>query len=69
MKRMELLRRNRNLSQRELGKLASVNASYICNAERRGMRLFDSQAQRLAVALDWQGQAEDLFEEVPDDAC
>lgn len=68
MRRIELLRRNRNLSQRELGELSRVNASYICNAERRGMRLFDSQAQRLAKTLEWQGDAQELFEEVADDA-
>lgn len=64
MKRLEFLRRDRKLSQRELGKRAGVNASYICNAERRGMELYPSQAQRLAAALDWLGEPSELFEEV-----
>ncbi len=64
MKRLEFLRRNRGWSQRKLGSAAHVNASYICNAERRGLILFDQQAQRLADALDWQGKPAELFEDV-----
>ncbi len=67
MKRMELLRRDRGLSQRQLGAAAKVNASYICNAERRGLILYPEQARRLAVALNWDGDPSDLFEEVSAD--
>ncbi|WP_172623372.1 helix-turn-helix domain-containing protein [Arabiibacter massiliensis] len=64
MKRLEFLRRDKKLSQRELGRLAGVSASYICNAESRGLILFPSQAQRLARELGWEGDASELFEEV-----
>lgn len=64
MKRLEFMRRDNGLSQRELGRLSGVNASYICNAERRGMELYPSQAQRLAEALEWRGDPSQLFEEV-----
>lgn len=64
MKRLEFLRRDKEFSQRELGKRAGVNASYICNAERRGMELYPSQAKRLADALGWRGEPSELFEEV-----
>lgn len=64
MKRLEFLRRDRGLSQRQLGAAAQVNASYICNAERRGLVLYPEQAKRLAAALDWSGDPTELFEEV-----
>lgn len=67
MRRLEFLRRTHGLSQRELGKLACVNASYICNAEKRGMILYTDQASRIAKALDWEGEPSKLFEEVSTD--
>lgn len=69
MKRLEFLRRNAALSQRGLGKAARVDASYICNAEKRGMSLYPSQAVRLADALGWKGDPMELFEEVEDREC
>ncbi|WP_281654772.1 XRE family transcriptional regulator [Eggerthella sinensis] len=64
MKRLEFMRRNLRLSQREAGKLAGVNASYICNAEKRGLILYPDQAKRLSSALGWEGDPAELFEEV-----
>ena len=66
MIRLEFLRRQAKLSQRGLGEMCSprVGACYICNAEKRGMKLYASQAQRLADALGWTGDPEELFEEV-----
>jgi len=64
MKRIEFLRRDQGFSQRQLGAAAKVNASYICNAERRGLVLYPEQARRLAAALDWDGDPSELFEEV-----
>ncbi len=66
MKRLEFMRRNGGLSQRGLGAKARVDASYICNAESRGMRLYPAQAVRLADALGWEGDPMELFEEVED---
>lgn len=63
---LEKLRRDAGLSQRKLGRACDpeVDASYICNAERHGFRLFPTQAQRLADALGYEGDPADLFEEV-----
>lgn len=68
MKRLQFMRLDQKKSQRALGSEAGVNASYICNAERRGMVLYPAQAQRLAHALGWGGDPMELFEEVADDA-
>lgn len=67
MNNLEFMRRQRNLTQRELGKLSTVAASYICNAEKRGLILFEGQAQRIADVLGWTGDPMELFEEVKDD--
>lgn len=60
---MEFLRRSKKLSQRALGELARVDAGYICTAEKygfaRGVRL-----DRIAAALDWQGDPEQLLEQI-----
>lgn len=69
MKRLEFMRRNQRKSQRGLGLEAGVNASYICNAERRGMVLYPGQAARIAKALGWTGDPMELFEEVDADAA
>lgn len=64
MRRLEFMRRCAGLSQRGLGGLSGVDASYICNAERRGLVLYPGQAKRLADALGWKGDPTELFEEV-----
>ena len=64
MKRLEFMRRSNGWSQRKLGEAAGVSASYICNAESRGMTLYPNQAKRLADALGWRGDPAELFEEV-----
>lgn len=69
MKRLEFLRREQRKTQRGLGCETGVSASYICNAERRGMVLYPTQAARLAKALGWSGDPMELFEEVNVDAA
>ena len=64
MKRIKYLRQEMGLSQRALGERARVDASYICNAESRGLRLYQSQQARLAEALGWEGDPAALFEEI-----
>lgn len=64
---LKRLRMFKGYSQRQLGELAHVSASYICNAESRGMTLYPNQAARLAKALGWEGDPSALFEEVQDD--
>lgn len=64
MTKLEFLRRSKGLSQRQLGNISGVNASYICNAEKRGLILYPNQAKRIANALKWEGAPDDLFSEV-----
>lgn len=68
MTRLEFIRRSKGWSQRKLGEAAKVSASYICNAESRGMTLYPNQTKRLADALGWKGDPAELFEEVTEDA-
>lgn len=66
MRLIEYRRRNKGLSQRALGAKARVDAGYICTAEKygfaRGVRL-----DRIAAALDWRGDPEQLLEEVSEE--
>lgn len=54
------------LSQDDLGEIAEVDASYICNTERHGDHLCTPQAQRLSVALGWLGDPALLPADVED---
>lgn len=65
---LQKLRLQRGLSQRQLGRacMPEVDAAYISRAERQGLRLYPSQVQRVAAALDWDGNPSELFEEVTD---
>lgn len=69
MKRLEFMRRNLGLSQRDLGGKCApkIAAADICKAERRGLVLYPGQTERLAKALGWNGDPMKLFEEVADD--
>ena len=60
---LELERRKRGMTQAELGKLAGVDASYICRAERYGMA-YDGHLDKLASALGWEGPPANLMKEV-----
>ena len=64
MIKLERARRDAGWSQRELSRRSQVDASYICNAEKRGLTLYPSQAARIAAALGWEGDPSELFEEV-----
>lgn len=65
MRRLELKRRSLGLSQRELSRRCNppVGASYLCNAERHGF-IYPSQLERVAAALDFEGDPAELLEEV-----
>ena len=63
MTNLEKARIEAKLSQRKLGELAKVSHSDICKAERRGLRLYAAQAERVASVLGWNGSPNDLFEE------
>lgn len=63
---LEKLRKDAGLSQRKLGRACQpeVDSSYISQAERQGLRLYPSQAQRIAAVLGYEGDPADLFVEV-----
>ena len=63
MTNLEKARTDAGLSQRKLGELAKVSHSDICKAERRGLRLYAAQAERVALVLGWDGSPDDLFRE------
>lgn len=63
MTNLEKARTDAGLSQRKLGELAKVSHSDICKAERRGLRLYAAQAERVASVLGWGGSPDDLFRE------
>lgn len=61
---MQRERMNRGWSQRELMRRSKVDAADLSRAERRGLRLYPSQLERIASALDWSGDKFDLLKEV-----
>lgn len=65
MRLLEQMRRERGLSQFELGCKCkpAVAPSYVCNAERHGF-IYPSQLKRLAKALGHEGDPAELLEEV-----
>lgn len=67
MNRLKFMRIRKGLTMRQLGIDSKVSASDICKAEKHGLRLYQAQAQRVAIALGWQGDPMDLFKEVSDD--
>lgn len=65
MRLLEQMRRERGLSQLELGCKCkpSVAPSYLSNAERHGF-IYPSQLKRIAKALRYEGDPSELLEEV-----
>lgn len=69
-KKMILLtkvREGAQLSKRKLERLSNVCAPYISKAETRGLRLYPVQMERIAKALNWEGNPMELLEEVSED--
>ena len=64
MIQLQLERMKRDYSQNKLAREAHVDVSYICNAEKRGFRLYKPQLERIAVVLGWEGDPSELLEEV-----
>lgn len=64
MNKLKYIRQESGMSQRELAERADVSASYICNAENRGLKLYPGQAQRVADVLGWDDDPMKLFDEV-----
>lgn len=61
---MQKERMNRGWSQRELMRRSRVDAADLSKAENRGLKLYPSQLERIASALDWEGDKFDLLKEV-----
>lgn len=69
MKRLEQLRNERHMTQERLGNKAHLDKSYISKAENYGNHLGAGQLARLAAALEWTGDPEDLMLDVECDAA
>lgn len=61
------VREDARLSKRKLDRLSNVCASDISKAETRGLRLYPVQMERIAAALEWEGDPMALLEEVAED--
>lgn len=62
------LRRAAGLSQSALGREAGLNNVTISGAECGRLRLYDSQLDKLARALGYEGDPHDLLKEADPDA-
>ena len=63
MRRIEFLRRDMNMSQRDFGAYVGVDASYICNAERNGL-LYPEHRKRIAEKLDLEDKGDSLLDPI-----
>ena len=64
---MEKLRLERSWSKRELARRASIDAALITLAEKRGLRLYPKQLNRIAAAFEVSEEdAESLLQETGD---
>ena len=62
---MEKLRLERNWSKRELARRASIDAALITLAEKRGLRLYAGQLNKIAAAFEVKEEAAgELLQEV-----
>lgn len=62
------VRESKGLSQAKLARLADVNQSSMSRIECGKEPAYSGRGARIAIALGWQGDPMDLFEEVKDDA-
>ena len=58
------LRVEQGMSQAALARLADLNPSTVCGFESGRLRPYPSQAQKVANALNWDGDPDDLFKDV-----
>ena len=61
---LEKVRFDRRMSKRELANKSGVDTCFISYAENRNFLLYDSQLEKLAKALDFDGDPQDLLMEV-----
>lgn len=67
MLRIKLELERRNISQAKLARLADVNQVSMSRIVNGLEPAFPHRGKRIAEALGWEGNPDDLFEEVPDD--
>lgn len=64
MLRITKLRMERALTKTKLGALADVHPARVGQVENERVRPYPPELRRLADALGWQGEPEELLEEV-----
>lgn len=67
MLRIVLERQRKGISQSKLSRLADVNAASMNRIENGKEPPYPRRGQRIADALGWTGDYQELFEEVTDD--
>lgn len=66
MKLFTKISREKGLSQSELARISNINRTVLSDVEN-GRRLpYPKMREKVAEALGWMGDPEQLFEEVPD---
>lgn len=65
-KKMQVVREEKGFSKRGLALESSVDSSFILWIEQRGFIPYDPQLYRIAKALAYEGDPQDLLEEVED---
>lgn len=62
--RLKFERERQGLTQAALARVAWLNSSELSKMERGRMVPYEEQARRIAAALRWEGQLEELFEPI-----
>ena len=68
MRRITIERQARGWSQSRLAREAGLHASTVSSVENGRLRPWPGQAEKLRAALGYDGPADELFEEVGEDA-
>ena len=61
---MKKARKDRGWSGSRLAREAGMNQASISQIENRRLVPYPGQIEKIATALDWQGEPQELFEEV-----
>lgn len=64
MIRFTIERMRRGMTQKEVARVAGVNPSSLSRIERGREPAFPKRGQRLADAIEWTGDVDELFKEV-----
>lgn len=67
MKRIVIERKKRGMSQAKLARLADVNQSCMSRIESGKEQAYPHRGKRIAEAIGWEGDPEELFKEVEED--